>query len=59
MSEKKERLGGSVAREEVDRPPVTLWRHNFLREWSAADLADETISLYRRFDWDLIKLNPR
>ena len=59
MSAKKERLAASIAKEEIDRPPVTLWRHNFLREWSAEDLADETIGLYRRFDWDLIKLNPR
>ena len=59
MTQSKERFAATLAREEVDRPPVTLWRHNFLREWSAADLADETLSLYRRFDWDLIKLNSR
>ncbi|MDG2336174.1 MAG: uroporphyrinogen decarboxylase family protein [Myxococcota bacterium] len=59
MGEKKERLASAIAKEDIDRPPVTLWRHNFLREWSAGDLADETIDLYRRFDWDLIKLNPR
>ncbi len=59
MSEKKNRVKSALAGETCDRLPVTLWRHNFLREWSASDLADETISLYRRFDWDLIKLNPR
>jgi uroporphyrinogen decarboxylase len=59
VAEKKARLASAIAKEDVDRPPVTLWRHNFLREWSAGDLADETIGLYRRFDWDLIKLNPR
>lgn len=59
MTQSKERLAAALAREQVDRPPVTLWRHNFLREWSADDLADETLSLYRRFDWDLIKLNSR
>ena len=59
MTKSKERLAATIAREPVDRPPVTLWRHNFLREWSAEDLADETLSLYRRFDWDLIKLNSR
>lgn len=59
MSASKERLAATIAGERVDRPPVSLWRHNFLREWSAADLADETLTLYDRFDWDLIKLNCR
>ena len=59
MSTSKERLATALALEPVDRPPVSLWRHNFLREWSARDLADETLSLYERFDWDLIKLNCR
>jgi uroporphyrinogen decarboxylase len=59
VSEKRERLAAALAGEAVDRLPVTLWRHNFLREWTADDLSDETIALYRRFDWDLIKLNPR
>lgn len=59
MSESRARLAATIAREAVDRPPVSLWRHNFLREWSAEDLADETLSLYARFDWDLIKLNAR
>jgi uroporphyrinogen decarboxylase len=59
MSDKKRRLEAAIAGRPVDRPPVTLWRHNFLREWSAEELADETLDLYRRFDWDLIKLNPR
>ena len=59
MSASKERLAAALAREAVDRPPVSLWRHNFLREWSAEELADETQSLYERFDWDLIKLNCR
>ena len=59
MSASKERLAAAISGQPVDRPPISLWRHNFLREWSAADLADETLSLYARFDWDLIKLNCR
>jgi len=55
----KERLRAAIAGRPVDRPPVSLWRHNFLREWSADDLADETLLLYRQFDWDLVKVNPR
>lgn len=59
MKGHKSRLRAAIEGVEFDRPPVALWRHNFLREWSAADLADETLRLYRAFDWDLIKLNPR
>ena len=55
----KERIRAAIAGDPVDRPPISLWRHNFLREWSAPDLADETLLLYRDYDWDLIKVNPR
>lgn len=59
MSQKKARIAAAIVGEHSDRLPVSIWRHNFLREWSAEDLADETLSVYRRFDWDLIKFNPR
>lgn len=59
MMKHKERIRAAIAGEPVDRPPVSLWRHNFLREWTAADLADETLLLHRTYDWDLIKVNPR
>jgi len=55
----KARLRAAIDGRPVDRPPVVLWRHDFLREWSAEDLADETLRSYRAYDWDLIKLNPR
>jgi uroporphyrinogen decarboxylase len=56
---RKQRIAAVLAGHEPDRLPVSIWGHNFLREWSAADLADETISLYRRYGYDFVKINPR
>ena len=56
---KKERVRAALRGDAVDHPPVSLWGHDFLREWSAADLGAQTLETYRRFDWDFIKLNPR
>ena len=42
-----------------DRIPVSIWGHDFLREWCAEDLADQTIERQRQYDYDFIKLNPR
>ena len=46
--------GGSV-----DRPPVAIWGHDFLREGSAQDLAAQTIELQKTYGYDFIKINPR
>lgn len=56
---RKERIAAVLAGETPDRLPVSIWGHNFLREWSAADLADETVRLYRRYGYDFVKINPR
>lgn len=56
---KKERVRAALRGEPVDRVPVSLWGHDFLREWSADDLAAQTVESYRAHDWDFIKLNPR
>lgn len=56
---KKERVRAALAGQPVDYPPVSLWGHDFLREWSAEDLAAQTLESYRTHDWDFIKLNPR
>lgn len=56
---KKERVRRTLAQEPTDRPPVTLWWHDFLREWDIHDLQAATLDSYRRFDWDIVKLNPR
>jgi uroporphyrinogen decarboxylase len=56
---KAERVRRTLAGESVDRPAVTFWGHNFAMENSAEDLAAETVSRFRRYDWDLIKVQPR
>src|SRR5512133_2932882 len=56
---KKERIQKAIAGESVDRPAIGFWGHNFARENSAEELADETVSRFRRFDWDFVKLQSR
>ena len=55
----KERISALLAGEPVDRLPVSVWSHDFLREWSAEDLAAQTIEKYRTYDYDFMKINPR
>lgn len=56
---KKERVRAALRGEAVDRVPVSLWGHDFLREWSPEDLAAATLESYQAGDWDFVKLNPR
>lgn len=56
---KKERVRSALAGRPLDRVPVSLWGHDFRREWSPQDLATATIESYHGGDWDFIKLNPR
>jgi len=39
--------------------PVSFWLHNFAAENSARELTDETVRLYRAFDWDFLKPQSR
>ena len=56
---KRERVRAAVAGAEVDRVPVGFWVHNFARENTAEDLADETVRFVRTYDWDFIKVQSR
>ncbi len=56
---KKERVRAALEGRPVDHAPISLWGHDFLREWSARDLVAATMDRYREGDWDFIKLNPR
>lgn len=55
----KQRLRAALAGEPLDRTPISLWWHDFEREWSAEGMADATVEAYQSYDWDLVKLNPR
>lgn len=56
---KQERLRSALMGDPVDHPPVSMWGHDFLREWRPRDLVAATLDRYRKYDWDFIKLNPR
>lgn len=55
----RQRVQSAVAGEEVDRVPVSFWVHNFARENTAEDLADETARFVRAYDWDFVKVQSR
>ena len=54
-----DRVRRALAGQTVDRPPVSFWAHNFARENSPVDLADETVRQFRSYDWDFIKVQSR
>jgi len=56
---KRERVLAAIRGEAVDRVPVSFWLHNFACEHSAKALADETVRLYRSYDWDFLKPQSR
>ena len=43
----------------MDRVPISFWGHDYMREWSAAELAATMLERHYRYDWDWMKLNPR
>lgn len=56
---KLERVQMALQGEPVDRPPISFWSHNFARENHPQDLAHETVTVFRKFDWDFIKIQCR
>jgi uroporphyrinogen decarboxylase len=54
-----ERVQAALKGEDVDRLPVSMWRHFFSNETSAESLAEAMLSFQNRFDWDFMKVNPR
>lgn len=55
----KERVRAALAGTAVDRAPVSLWGHDYEREWTPEALVAATLDAYRPYEWDFIKLNPR
>jgi len=56
---KRDRVMAAIGGQPVDRVPLSFWLHNFAREHTAQALADETLRLYRTFDWDFVKPQSR
>ncbi len=56
---KIERVNAAVRGEPVDRVPVSMWGHNYLKEWSAEGVAEAMLDNYHTYDWDYMKFNPR
>lgn len=56
---KRERVLAAIRGEPVDRVPMGFWMHDFASEHSARALADTTLQLYRKHDWDFIKPQSR
>ncbi|MFH1381509.1 MAG: uroporphyrinogen decarboxylase family protein [Chloroflexota bacterium] len=54
-----ERVRAVLKGDEVDRLPVSMWRHFFAKETSAESLAEAMLDFQNRYDWDFMKVNPR
>lgn len=57
--ERGERVRRALAGGPVDRPPISFWWHSFTKENDAETLAAETEAQFRRYAWDLIKIQSR
>lgn len=56
---KRQRVLAALRGQEVDRPPISLWRHFFVDEATPQGLARAMLGFQRQFDWDFMKVNPR
>ncbi len=55
---KWERVEAALHGADVDRIPISLWKHYHLQDRAPGQLAEVTLALHRQFDTDLIKLTP-
>jgi uroporphyrinogen decarboxylase len=53
-----ERIRATIAGEETDRVPISLWRHWANADETALGLAYAVIRWQREFDFDLVKVTP-
>lgn len=56
--EKRERVLAALNGEEVDRPPVALWRHFPEHDQTAQGLARAVADWQKKWDWDFVKVTP-
>ena len=55
----RERVLACLAGDDVDRPPVSMWRHFYAEETAPGTLAEAMLGFQREYDWDFMKVNPR
>lgn len=55
----RERVMATLQGDEVDRPPVSMWRHFYEKEHEAEGLVEAMLAFQHKYDWDFVKLNPR
>ncbi len=55
---KWDRVLAALNKADVDRVPISLWKHYHLQDRAPGQLAEVTLALHRQFDTDLIKLTP-
>ena len=54
----RERLQACLKGEQIDRPPVALWRHFPVDDQSPDTLAAATLQFQNTYDFDLVKVTP-
>ena len=54
----RERLQSCLNGEQIDRPPVALWRHFPVDDQSPGALAAATLNFQETYDFDLVKVTP-
>ncbi|MBM3944722.1 MAG: uroporphyrinogen decarboxylase [SAR202 cluster bacterium] len=55
----RERFEAAVRGGDVDRPPISMWRHFFTEEQTTRGLAQAMLGFQKKYDWDYMKFNPR
>jgi uroporphyrinogen decarboxylase len=56
---KKERVDAAIRGDKVDRVPVSVWQHDYAREWDMQLLMEAMVQSFTENDWDFMKVNPR
>jgi uroporphyrinogen decarboxylase len=56
---KRARVLAALRGDHVDRVPFACWAHNYAKENTAADLADESLRLLNELDYDFLKPQTR
>ncbi|MGZ9226412.1 MAG: uroporphyrinogen decarboxylase family protein, partial [Anaerolineales bacterium] len=58
MTTHKERIQACINNQDLDHPPVALWRHFPVDDQSPEALAAATLNFQRAYDFDLVKVTP-